>query len=119
MSYCRWSTDDFRCDLYIYDSDRGTEVHVTSGRYDIPDDAYPPPVSFMDVDINVWFERHKIVDDLIHEAETKHIGGPFDGKSFTFDTPSEAADWIEHELAPLGIYRFPDDLVEALREEEE
>lgn len=33
MSYCRWSSMDYQCDLYIYDDvDGGLTVHVAAGR---------------------------------------------------------------------------------------
>ena len=31
MSYCRWSTDDFACDLYCYESAAEYVTHVKSG----------------------------------------------------------------------------------------
>lgn len=43
MSYCRWSTDDFLCDLYIYEHYEGFwAIHVASIRrvYHKP---LPPP----------------------------------------------------------------------------
>jgi len=33
MSYCRWSSNNFNCDLYCYHSDWGFETHVAGGRY--------------------------------------------------------------------------------------
>lgn len=33
MSYCRWSSMDYQCDLYIYDDvSGGLTVHVAAGR---------------------------------------------------------------------------------------
>jgi len=32
MSYCRWSTDNFNCDIYAYESDAGYEIHVANNR---------------------------------------------------------------------------------------
>ena len=33
MSYCRWSSDDFQCDVYVFGSDTGFETYVARGRY--------------------------------------------------------------------------------------
>ena len=33
MSYCRWSSDDFQCDVYVYESVAGGFVtHVAANR---------------------------------------------------------------------------------------
>ena len=32
MSYCRFSTDDFRCDFYAYEADDGYHLHVAGSR---------------------------------------------------------------------------------------
>ena len=40
MSYCRWSSDDFRCDLYIYESAAGFVIHVAANRVE-----WDPPTS--------------------------------------------------------------------------
>lgn len=39
MSICRWSTDNFKCDLYVYESDQGIEICVAGMRIveEIPD----------------------------------------------------------------------------------
>ena len=31
MSYCRWSCDGFKSDVYVYESDAGYEIHVKGG----------------------------------------------------------------------------------------
>lgn len=38
MSYCRWSSMDFKCDLYIYEAEDGIAIHVASNRVigDVP-----------------------------------------------------------------------------------
>ena len=38
MSYCRWSSMDFKCDLYVYEASDGIVIHVASNRVvgDVP-----------------------------------------------------------------------------------
>lgn len=31
MSYCRWSSDDFKSDVYVYESQAGWITHVKDG----------------------------------------------------------------------------------------
>lgn len=45
MSFCRWSSDDFRSDFYIYESDQGFEVDVARKRPGVDRDALPAPLS--------------------------------------------------------------------------
>ena len=81
MSYCRWSSDDFRCDLYVYGGgDGGVRIYVASQRHDIPEDAYPPPVA--DADVDAWVSRHMQVMKLIEGAKRVPIGLPYDGESW-------------------------------------
>jgi hypothetical protein len=42
MSYCRWSTDGSRCDVYTYEGTNGFEVHVAAYRRQVPDTLVHP-----------------------------------------------------------------------------
>lgn len=33
MSYCRWSSDNFRCDLYCFESESGFETYIAGSRW--------------------------------------------------------------------------------------
>jgi hypothetical protein len=33
MSYCRWSTNNFQCDAYVYESDDGWVLELAAKRY--------------------------------------------------------------------------------------
>lgn len=116
MSYCRWSSNDFDCDLYIYESDAGFQVRVASGRHDIDRSLLPPPVSYAD-DPGGWFARGTAVTELVRGATVVPIGLPHDGESHTFDTAGECADFVER-LAAVG-YHVPADVVDALREDDQ
>lgn len=120
MSVCRFSSDDWRSDLYIYESRQGWEVHVAARRH-VPRVPLPPPLDFEMVPhdertIRAWVERSAEVTRIIMaESDLVDIGLPHDGESQTFSDPAAAAVWVE-ELAALG-YCVPDGVVEELREE--
>ena len=119
MSYCRWSTNDFRCDLYVYeDSFNRIQMHIAGRRHTIPDDLMPPSINYDDPDwSNLWPVRSKVVTELMKQYPNEPIGGPYDGLSIYFDGADEAAEWIEQKLDPLGIYNYPDTLIAELRGE--
>ena len=117
MSYCRWSSDDFESDLYIYESIEGFQVHVASNRHNIDRSGLPPVKELGEEGwIEAWLARHAAVQELVSDAPLEKIDLPQAGGSFRhFDTGWEAADKVA-ELAALGFH-VPDGVVEALREE--
>ena len=114
MSYCRFSNDDYRCDVYVYDSvyDCYT-VHVAANRV-IYCEPLPPPVN--DNDVAAWVARSMEVTDIVGRSTREKIGLSRDGKSFDFGTPGEAAEFLA-ELKSEG-YIVPDYVIEALTEEQ-
>lgn len=108
MSRCRWSSMDWQCDLYVYDSDRGIEVHVAANRITHPVPTLP---FILDVDIETWTAAYNTQMDALHHTERALIGGPFDGQSFTFHTEDDLAVFLG-ECRAAG-YLFPDDLVDS------
>lgn len=115
MSYCRWSTGDFRCDLYIYaDLRGGWTCHIGASRYALPDDAYPPE-SADPKDFKAWMARQQKVNELIRDAPTVRIELPYAGESRWFDDPYDLSVFLV-ELRELG-YRFPFEIIDELRNE--
>lgn len=81
MSYCRWSSDDFRCDLYCYESIDGNWVtHVAANR--IPDDT--PRITASIDDGVVWLDQHNRQHEFLLSDDCKRmpINGPYDGETF-------------------------------------
>jgi len=111
MSYCRWSSNDHQCDLYVYDSPGGVTIHVASNRYGL---ARPLPqwVSPLDDPLG-FFERHHVVARILDESDLVPIGGPHDGQTFIAGDGHDAAE-IVAMLAGQG-YQMPAGVVEALR----
>lgn len=120
VSYCRWSTDDFRCDVYVYaDIDGGWTTHVAGNRVVFPE-PMPDPVTlphpFDSEQWDAWWRRHQTVSAMVERATREPIGLPHDGETFNDPTPGECADRL-NALAAAG-YRVPAYVIADLREEE-
>lgn len=115
MSYCRWSSDNWRCDLYCYgDVSGGITTHVASNRVvgDIPE---APLSLIMEGKNEEFLEAHKKQMAFLGNAKRKPIGLPFDGE--TFNDPDCASFFVRlMELREAG-YNFPVYVLEEVREE--
>jgi hypothetical protein len=96
MSYCRWSSDNFDCDLYCYESSEGFVTHVAGARWRtwyrlffwITDKRYKhPDFTWRANRFHLWF--------LPHWLTHKEIGLPEDGKTYTDGTPEEFYETVE------------------------
>lgn len=111
MSYCRWSSDDFQCDVYCYEHVHGGWVTHVAGRRRVFTEPLPPPAP--EGDVRAWIERCMKVTKM--ESEHVDIGLPYDGETFSTDTPGEMADVLER-LGSVG-YNVPGYAIESLKEE--
>ena len=113
MSYCRWSSDDFQCDVYVYESPEGFVTHVASSRV-VFSKPLPPPVDMRNV--AEFLECQNKVMEMVDTADRKPIGLPHDGQDFLDATPGDAADTLKMLMAEG--YRVPQYAIDALLEEE-
>jgi hypothetical protein len=112
MSYCRWSDDRGRCDLYAYaDVMGGYTVHVADRRPRYRGE-FPPAPSMRD---NLWIEWWHECRDLSMSEGMEPIGGPHDGETIRVDTLDDLRS-VLNELRNAG-YRFPDDVLERVEAE--
>ena len=115
MSYCRFSNDDYQCDVYCYeDVMGGFTTHVASNR-PVLDVDLPPFVPFEKDQIDAWMARHNAVMAWVEKAERKPIGLPHDGERFNDPTAGDAADRLQM-LKDAG-YNVPQYAIDQLREE--
>ena len=115
MSYCRWSSDDYQCDVYCYaDCGGGYTTHVASARY-VFKSPLPAPVPFDKGHVTEWMERHNEVSQMLRIAEVKPIGLEYDGKTFNDATAQEAAETLAM-LKDAG-YNVPQYVIDAFEEE--
>lgn len=122
MSYCRFSSDNFQCDLYVYMSgDDQITIHVANARPDmtgIPDNPYfryfKGEIEAADVSA-----LHKEWTDAFDKVEYHEIGGRWDGADIKCSI-EEAVEYLK-KMKEDG-YKFPenviDDLIEDMEDEQ-
>lgn len=112
MALCRWS--DFRCDLYIYESNGGIQCHVAHRRYvDEPEPpVVPVPVDGDDAAWRAWHAAYLAYTEQLAATPLEPIGLPYAGESKSF------GDWgalLEYVLMLKGVgYWMPDWVVEEI-----
>jgi|SRR3990167_2144751 len=117
MSYCRWSSDNWQCDLYCYGDVRGGFTTHVAGNHllgEIPK-LRVLGAGATDEDWNQWFEEHRRQMAWLKTAHREPIGLPHDSK--TFSDP-DLVSFLQRlrDLRALG-YRFPDYVLEVVRSE--
>lgn len=114
MSYCRWSSDNFECDLYCYQSDSGWITHVASHRHagDIPKVDWQ---LLQDGKGDEFNAANKKQESFLESAELIPIGLPHDGETFCDDTLNDFLATVTM-LKDAG-YQIPEDLIGDVKEE--
>lgn len=110
MSYCRWSTDDFGCDLYVYESAEGYVIHVAGSRIvgEVPKMVWGGTAE----------EQYKsYIEQMayLRTAEREAINLPHDGACFVYDDLNEVIVRLR-ALQEMG-YRFPAHVLTTLQTE--
>lgn len=131
MSYCRFSSDDYQCDVYVWADVDGTwRTEVASRRHVFHDDpTLPPPMPSLSRDAaradHVVFAtalvaRHATITAILRD-ETKwswlDLPAPDGGTSYSHDTPGECADNLLR-LRAAG-FNVPQAAIDLLREEQQ
>lgn len=113
MSYCRWSSFDFACDIYAYeDVHGGITIHVAKSKVNYAE-PLPPPIAFDDIE--AWMKRSSVVDSIIGRSEFVPIGGPHDGETYSSLDYADAVNTL-FSLKQDG-YRFPLSIIDAIVDE--
>ena len=119
MSYCRWSTDDMQCDLYIYDHCDGyISVNVATRRR-VPKKPLPPQVMLTKQNVRAWSDREQYIRKECYggDCEWVPVIEKWAGKSFAIAEHEEAAQLVEQMM--LDGVVCPKELPLWLREEAE
>lgn len=117
MSYCRWSSDNWRCELYCYeDASGGFTTHVASNKVvgDVPKEDWEGFITKR-VTVEEFVAQNKAQMDWLGTAERTPIGLPHDGASFN-DPDLESFLLRLLSLREVG-YKFPDYVIEDVRAE--
>ena len=115
MSYCRFSSDDHQCDVYVYADCRGGYTTHVAARRRVFNEPLPPEIEVSSDTIDAWLARHRSVMAMCERSEMVPIGLPHDGETFEHATASECAEHMAY-LLELG-YRVPQDVIRILQEE--
>lgn len=127
MSFCRWSSDDYQCDVYVWADCEGGYRTEVAGRRRIFKVSLPPPVTLPvgaanSSERDAWavatVERMRTVDALLDDesrSEWLDLPTPEGGNSYWHDTADEAADNLER-LRGLG-FNVPQYAIDSLRAE--
>lgn len=101
MSICRFSSDDWKSDVYAYESVYGgVELHVATNR---KVGNIPSMGDLTDIDGEEFTKRHRRQMKALKKAKSVPIGGKYDGKSFTFNNLEELYDFF-FELKKEGYH---------------
>jgi hypothetical protein len=119
MSYCRWSSMDFKCDLYCYEHCDGTwTTHVASNKVVSPIFPDAPWKLLMKGGVIgrylfMWW--HRLHMWTVGVGIRRPLGLKFDGETFKDDS---AEDFKRTLLMLRGAgYKFPDAVLDAVDEE--
>lgn len=88
MSYCRWSSNNWNCDVYCYEGSDGFTTHVARNRVvgEVPPLPAFPPQDADEATVHAWAEQaaaaHKRQSDFLETCQRVAIGLPWDGHSF-------------------------------------
>ena len=121
MSYCRWSTENFKCDLYVYEGSHAWVIHVAGNRI-------VSEITDADLVLAKWMNeptrdrwnavvaaREKQRKEL-DTATREPLNYGCEGDHYDLESPAECADKIE-ELVAMGYY-CPQWVIDQLREEQ-
>ena len=114
MSYCRFSTNDYQCDLYVYATDEDLyQIHVAAYRR-VFASPLPPPVKLTPDTLEAYTTRELLVQEMVRDAEFERIVLPLAGEHFCEDAEETAR--VLEMLRDFG-YRFPCSIIEEIRNE--
>jgi len=116
VSYCRFSTDDYKCDIYLYeDAMGGWTTHVAGSRYvaDTPIPTLPPGWWSLPVEEAMALNTAQM--NWIKAARMEPIKLPSAGKSFRDGDLEQVIARLEG-LRVEG-FNFPDFVLTSLRED--
>jgi len=112
MSYCRWSSDNWDCDLYCYESNEGFVTHVAANRV-VGEIPFVPHL--LSVDPDAYHKAHNAQMEFLDTAERKVIRLPYNGQTFVDDTLEDFLERVKH-LKETG-YHVPDFVIESIEGE--
>ena len=111
MSFCRFSSADWSCDLYCYESCMGGITTHVAGNRVVGKVPKVPIITRTSPDR--WLAAHKKQMAFLDTAKHKTIGLPLDGQTFNDPTYEKFLDRL-FELREMG-YNFPDYVIKEVK----
>ena len=127
MSYCRWSSDGMKCDVYVYEHYfDGYVCHVAARKIVNLDEAPHVPNLFeyptdeqgrlTDESIQDYMVKHRAWNEWLDKSAIREdIGLEFDGETISTDSATSMANELVM-LKEMG-YQVPQYAIDALYEE--
>lgn len=114
MSYCRWSSDCYQSDVYVYESDSGWITHVAGrGRRPLRPVPRPPDTTTANMAMAYWMACDRWVSEESN-WEWHPVDARFAGLSFTDATAKDCAERLrELKAAGLNVPQYAIDDLEA------
>jgi hypothetical protein len=117
MSYCRWSSDNFKSDVYTYAHIDGSWTTHVAGNRRVGLEMLPPsPYTRESLKRPDWKELYHKYHEVFGQLGFVKIDLPHAGETFKDATPQECADTLRM-LRGVGYY-VPEGVIEELDDEE-
>jgi hypothetical protein len=115
MAYCRWSSDNWKSDVYVYEGDCFV-IHVASRRRVGVENLPPEPLATITSDDrDVWMKKYREHREMLESLPLVDIGLPHDGETIEC---SDASDCVAALLLLRAEgYHVPQHAIDALAEE--
>lgn len=115
MSYCRFSSDNWKSDVYCYESEMGIVINVAGSKID----GIPEIPSWGIVSAEEYMEAMKVQSDYMdkHQSARREIGLPYDGQYFLCGSYQQAYEKLV-ELKEVGYY-VPEYAITNMKEDAE
>jgi len=113
VSYCRFSSDDYGCDAYVYeDTFGGFTIHLAGRRYlgDVPKTS---TIELKNTNEFLAAQRKQMI--FLNTAETEKITLEYAGQTFNTSTAKECAEGLIR-FKSLG-YKIPQYAIDSLLSE--
>ena len=126
MAYCRWSDDDWQCDVYVYEHYEGKYVgHVANYRFlgieiipknpELEHEFWDSESKMSKARMGEFLDYHAARKEFISTLQNVKIGGEYDGQTFEVETVDELILVLE-DIKSKG-YHVPEWVFDTLREE--
>ncbi|MDO9099677.1 MAG: hypothetical protein Q7V53_02885 [Caldisericota bacterium] len=117
MTYCRFSSSDHNCDVYVYESKGGWVTHVGRARHVSDAGPIPPtPPGWHNLEPSAMLAFIRDQERWLEGAKLQPIGLPEDGEAHIDSSPGECANRL-HALREMG-YLVPQFAIDNLRGEQ-